>query len=133
MSRKLVGTGSVDVPADLPATEPDLSMLSFLAGDEDSVDAQIERFGETLGETEQAMDRAATSRDFPAMAKAAHLLISQARMVQGGSLAEAALRLETAAKAGEETPVEELRHRVTREIAALMAALRLRRPSVPSA
>lgn len=133
MSRKLVGTGSVDVPADLPATEPDLSMLSFLADDAEDVDAQIERFGETLGETEQALDQAAASRDFAALAKAAHLLISQARMVNGGALAEAARRLETAAQAHEEAPVADLRRRVAREGAALMAALRLRRSSVPSA
>lgn len=112
----------------------DLTLLSYLSdGTDQGLTDQIDRFLGTLTQSEDQLEHASSARDTGALAKIAHFILSQAKMVGASGLATAAEDLETSAQAGETRAFVELLEPMRREIRALTEALRHRhrRPATP--
>ncbi|MEX2045161.1 MAG: ATP-binding protein, partial [Opitutus sp.] len=113
-----------------PAASPafDMSLLHYLADDSpQGLGLQVGRFVISLSGTDAAISAALSSRDYPALAVAAHELLGQARMVGAAELAEAAMNLEAAARNADASGCSDLARAVVREIERLTAALRRHR------
>ncbi|HUR58554.1 MAG TPA: ATP-binding protein, partial [Opitutaceae bacterium] len=130
--RRLLTAASVQVSPDT-AAELDMSLLNYLAdGETASLGGHIERFLETLADTERDLAGAATVRNYELLRTSAHRLLGQARMVGCNTLAHAAAELENAALEENDAVCEELLRRADAEIRALTAALRHRRAEQPA-
>ncbi|HEX2852136.1 MAG TPA: ATP-binding protein [Opitutaceae bacterium] len=128
--RRQLAAASVHIPAEVPARALDVSLLSYISdGTDQGLGEQIERFVSSLGEAQDKLEHASSARDFPALAASAHYVVSQAKMVGGGSLEEAATGLERAARAGDGAAFGVLIERVREEIRVVTEALRHRRPA----
>jgi signal transduction histidine kinase/CheY-like chemotaxis protein len=130
--RSLLTAASVHVPPEIPVPSLDLSLLTYLAeGTAGGLTHQIERFLDTLVQTEDRLEHAASSRDAPTVAASAHQILSQAKMVADAALADAATALEAAARAEDPAAFGALLEPVRREIRSLTEGLRRRRPPTP--
>lgn len=105
-------------------TELDLALLRYLSSGEHGLEAQIERFLNELAAADRRLEQAQKERDTEAIADAAHAMISQARMVGGALLANAATELETVARTGNVAATQALFVRVRQEQVELTEALR---------
>jgi signal transduction histidine kinase/CheY-like chemotaxis protein/ligand-binding sensor domain-containing protein/HPt (histidine-containing phosphotransfer) domain-containing protein len=129
--RRLLAAASVQVSPE--TAELDMSLLHYLAdGKTAGLGDQIERFLDTLVNTERELATAARERKYELLRTSAHGLLGQARMVGGNTLAQAAAELETAALEENDAACDELVLRVDVEIRALTAALRHRRAEQPA-
>ncbi len=132
-SRRLLAAASMDAPEELASAEVDLALLTYLAdGSVEDLAGQIDRFVESLRESERQLDEASARLDFSNLGAAAHRLLGQARLVGGAALGEAARRLETAARAADAIACGEWLERVHAESEAIMAAVARHRLSTKS-
>lgn len=132
--RRLLAAASVQVPATAESKarpdNVDLSMLTYLSdGSDEGLGEQIERFLAALAQSEEQLNRAAETKEFIAVADAAHHVLSQARMIGGTALEQACTALEQAARAKNRAAFSGLRAPVHAEIRAVTAALRHRHPA----
>lgn len=117
-------------PAAVPAGELDLSLLAYLAdGSSAGLETQIDRYIANLDESERELAALIAVQNFAALAPSSHHLLGQARMIGATALADAASRLEDAARSEEQAECLSALPRVTAEIRSLKATVRRRRPS----
>jgi signal transduction histidine kinase/DNA-binding response OmpR family regulator len=123
--RQLLTAASVQASADTRAPAAvDLSLLGYLSdGTEHGLDAQVDRFVTALVEADDRLAHAAAAREFGVLADAAHLVLSQAKLIGGAALEAAALALERSARDHQASAFAERHARVHTEIAALTEAL----------
>jgi signal transduction histidine kinase/CheY-like chemotaxis protein len=129
--RRQLAAASVQVSPEVPKPRTlDVSLLSYISdGTEQGLGEQIERFIVSLGQAQDHLEHASSSRDFAALASSAHYIVSQARMVGGSALEGAAAELERAAHAEDPAAFIRLLERVREEIRVVMEALRHRKPA----
>jgi signal transduction histidine kinase/CheY-like chemotaxis protein len=129
---RLISTGTVESPAQ-PVHAPsgdalDTSLLQYLAeGAPGGMAAQIERFVDELTECHQAVLAAHAGKDHAALAEAAHRVLGQGRMVGAATLIDAALELEQAGRRSDVPVIAAAMPALSREVAALTAAMSHRR------
>jgi CheY-like chemotaxis protein len=128
--RRLLTAASVHVSPQSAKSEIDVSLLDYVSdGTEQGLEAQVVSFLAALGDGEHAVLVAARAQDFQQLGDAAHYVLSHAKMVGSAALAEAALSLERAARARDQSACHELVDHVQAEILAVKAAMRRYRPA----
>jgi signal transduction histidine kinase/DNA-binding response OmpR family regulator/ligand-binding sensor domain-containing protein len=131
--RRLLASASVQVSPEISAANIDMALLTYLSdGSRESLELQIRRFVATLHEAHTEMTAASQRHDFDGLGTAAHRLLGQARMIGCGSLAEAATRLEAAARSGDATTCSEWLRRIRDEIDSVTEAMRHPRSAAQS-
>ena len=111
---------SVQMPVDEHSTF-DLRMLVYLAGNSpDALQREIGRFLESVTATHREITEALLARSRPALGKAAHRMLSHARMIESNLLCKVSEALETEADSAEAVRLDEL----GKEMAATISELR---------
>jgi len=129
-SRRMVASSPLHVAQEPPAATPDLKLLAFLgSGTPEGLEEQARRFVVELDDLQRQLMQSDNAEDFAAVAELAHRLIGHARMVGGAELADAAARLEVAARARDQTGCRDWLRRVIAAITALRAAVLNRSPA----
>ena len=123
--RRLLTAASMHVSPGATSPVVDVSLLDYISdGTAEGLNEQVERFLEALTEGEARLTQATRARDFITLGEAAHFVISQARLVGSAALEQAAIRLETAARAKDGMAFGEPWQRVQREVLVVRAAMR---------
>jgi signal transduction histidine kinase/CheY-like chemotaxis protein len=123
--RRLLTAASMHVSPGATSPVIDVSLLDYISdGTQAGLNEQVERFLEALTEGEARLTQATRARDFITLGDAAHFVLSQARLVGSATLEDAAISLETAARARDGMAFGEPWQRVQREVLILRAAMR---------
>jgi signal transduction histidine kinase/CheY-like chemotaxis protein len=108
-----IGTGAPAAPSVHLASSPpgryNYWMLKYLANNEPAgVQEQIRRYSSTLKEFLDALQTAASARNWREVGSVAHQVLAHARVVEANDLAKAATELMLAAKTGSKDSIPEL-------------------------
>ena len=123
--RRHLAAASMHVPPSAMAKGVDVSLLEYIAdGTDQGLRHQIELFLAALEIAEAELNASALGGDPVALSRAAHGVLSQARLVGNSALATAAAELEQAARAGDDQTVADYLPRVRHQIKHLRAAMR---------
>lgn len=133
VSRRLVAPAApLHVAPEPVAAGPDLKLLSYLGtGSSDSLEEQARRYLEELEGLQEKIMRASAETAFAPLAELAHQVLGHARMVAGADLADAATRLEIAARSRDPAGCDEWLPRLNAAAAALRGAILARSPAAP--
>ena len=133
VSRRLVAPAApLHVAPEPVAAGPDLKLLSYLGtGASDSLEEQARRYLEELDGLQEKIAQASAETAFATLAELAHRVLGHARMVAGADLADAATRLEIAARSRDPVGCQEWLPRLNAAAAALRAAILARSPAAP--
>jgi len=130
--RLVVPAAPLHVTPEPVAAAPDLKLLSYLSsGGSDGLEEQARRYLEELDDLHVKILQAGAEGTFSTMAELAHRMLGHARMVAGADLADAATRLEVAARSRDLAGCQEWLPRLTAAAAALKAAILARSPAAP--
>ena len=123
--RRHLAAASMHVSPSVVAKSVDVSLLEYIAdGTDEGLRHQIELFLAALEIAETELNASALSGDPVAVSRAAHGVLSQARLVGNSALATAAAGLEQAARDGDDHVVADQLPRVRHHIKDLKAAMR---------
>lgn len=124
---------SVQLPAETDSSV-NLRLLAFLAGDAPgALSGEIGRYLEVLQTLHLEFIDALVTRDRPVLGRAAHRLVSHARMVDAEELAATARAIEDAADFAEETELERMGGQLASAIFVLKKSLTRHLPAKSSA
>lgn len=116
-------SSSIDLPID-PHSGLNLRMLNYLADNQpDGLKREIKRYLESLTTTHGEILEALLTRNRPALSKAAHRMLSHARMVEASTLVTIAEELESEADYAETRRLGELGDELSAAITALRKTL----------
>jgi HPt (histidine-containing phosphotransfer) domain-containing protein len=129
--RRKLAAAAMPLAADIPSAKIDLAMLSYLSdGSPESMHAEIARFVASLREAEASLAAASRAGDYARLSVCAHQLLGQAKIIGGAALAEAAQRLEAAARGADHLACAECLGRVQVELGAVTESMSRRQPDL---
>ncbi len=131
--RRKLAAATVPVPPPTTAfpANLDLALLNYLSdGSPESMSTEIQRFIAALREGNARLNAAALAGDYASLSACAHQLLGQAKTIGGSALAEAARRLEAAARAADQLACAEWLGRVQREVEAVTESMSHRQPAL---
>jgi CheY-like chemotaxis protein len=132
--RRMLSTATLQASTESTSPALDLSLLNYLSdGSAEGLDSQTTRFLDTLAVAQSELGAAWQSGSFERLAKHAHLVLGQARMVGASELASAATALERAAQNDDGADCRVQLQAVDAAVQELTAAMRRHRPASQSA